>query len=109
MSPFPSLVDLAPDTLLTEDEAADYLRIRPSALKTMRLRGRSPAFVRIGRSVRFRCDAIRTFLDDATDVPTGEVRSGAPADDPPDVGAARVALVRTPADPAVAKAPRIAA
>lgn len=43
-----------PEALLTELEAADFLKISHRALQAWRVRGAGPAFVKVGRLVRYR-------------------------------------------------------
>jgi excisionase family DNA binding protein len=49
------------DRLMTEQEAADYLRIKPRQLYNWRIEGHIP-FIRIGRALRFRKSAIDAAL-----------------------------------------------
>lgn len=49
------------DRLMTEEEAADYLRIKSRQLYNWRIKGHIP-FIRIGRSLRFRKSAIDNAL-----------------------------------------------
>ena len=42
------------DALLTEDAAARILNVSPRTLQAWRMEKRGPAFVRVGRSVRYR-------------------------------------------------------
>lgn len=49
------------DRLMTEQEAADYLRIKPRQLYNWRNKGLIP-FIRIGRALRFRKAAIDMAL-----------------------------------------------
>lgn len=49
------------DRLMTEEEAADYLRIKPRQLYNWRLKGHIP-FIRIGRALRVRKSAIDKAL-----------------------------------------------
>jgi len=51
-----------PEPLLTELEACEFLRIRPSQLYAWRKQGLIP-FVRISRSVRYRRSELETALD----------------------------------------------
>jgi excisionase family DNA binding protein len=54
--------DLTPETdrLLTDDEAAAYLQASTSTLNFWRTQRRGPAFVKLGRNVRYRrCDLDR--------------------------------------------------
>ena len=49
--------------LLTTEQAAELLAIRPETLCRWRLRGAGPAYVQEGsRYIRYRRDAIETFL-----------------------------------------------
>ncbi len=43
-----------PETLLTTQQAAWLLRVSRKTLERMRVEGRGPRFVKIGRSVRYR-------------------------------------------------------
>jgi len=49
------------DRLMNEQEAAEYLRIKPRQLYNWRIKGHIP-FIRIGRALRFRKSAIDTSL-----------------------------------------------
>lgn len=42
-----------PARVLTEDEAAKVLSVQPQTLAAWRLRGCGPAFLKLGRSVRY--------------------------------------------------------
>lgn len=44
--------NLSEDALLTEDEAADSLRISVRTLQAWRLKAAGPPFVRVGRTIR---------------------------------------------------------
>lgn len=49
--------------LLTEAEAADYLHdIPPGTLRQWRHLGRGPAYVRLGRHVRYRPEDLDAFI-----------------------------------------------
>lgn len=51
--------------LLTEDEAAAFLKVQPATLATWRVRGRpNLPFVRVGRCVRYRQQDISAFIED---------------------------------------------
>lgn len=50
------------DELLTTVEVAQYLRIRVNTLEQWRSRGKGPAFVRVGRRVRYRRREIDRWL-----------------------------------------------
>jgi excisionase family DNA binding protein len=43
-----------PDALVTEDAAARFLNVSPRTLQAWRMEKRGPAFVRVGRSIRYR-------------------------------------------------------
>ena len=49
--------------LLRTPQAADLLGVSESKLEHMRSCGRGPAFIRIGRQVRYRIADIHAFLD----------------------------------------------
>lgn len=52
-------------TLLTEGEAAEYLRLTPRALQAWRYQGRGPRFVRISRrAIRYRLDDLERFIEE---------------------------------------------
>jgi hypothetical protein len=55
-----------PEPLLTLKEAADYLRLTPSALYAQRHRGEKPGAlgIRVGRKVLYRPSDIERFLDE---------------------------------------------
>jgi hypothetical protein len=42
------------DALLTEVQAADYLRLSVRTLQAWRVRGAGPLFIRAGRAIRYR-------------------------------------------------------
>jgi hypothetical protein len=54
------------EPLLTLREAADYLRLTPSALYTQRHRGEKPGAlgIRVGRKILYRPADINRFLDE---------------------------------------------
>ena len=55
-----------PEPLLTLQEAADYLRLTPSALYTQRHRGEKPGAlgIRVGRKILYRPSDITRFLEE---------------------------------------------
>lgn len=55
-----------PELLLTLKEAADYLRLTPSALYTQRYRGEKPGAlgIRVGRRILYRPSDIERFLEE---------------------------------------------
>jgi hypothetical protein len=52
-----------PDDILDTREAAAYLRLSASSLNKMRCTGSGPAFIRMGRSVRYRRRSLDFFVD----------------------------------------------
>ncbi|NDB67509.1 MAG: DNA-binding protein [Methylocystaceae bacterium] len=50
------------DILLTTEQAADLLRVKPATLKMWRINGAGPAFVKVGRLVRYRRATIENWL-----------------------------------------------
>jgi len=56
---------IANDPLMTEKEAADYLRIRLRQLYNWRVNGLIP-YIRIGRALRYRKSAVDHALDRMT-------------------------------------------
>lgn len=49
--------------LLTEAQAADFLNISVRSLQSWRVRGGGPAYLKLGRSVRYRYRELQTWLD----------------------------------------------
>ena len=56
---FPAIHDN--DRLMTDREAAEYLRIKPRQLYTWRVNGLVP-FIRLGRTLRYRKSAVDAAL-----------------------------------------------
>lgn len=54
--------DLSDDALLTEDEAADAVRISVRTLQAWRLKTVGPPFVRVGRTIRYRRGDIKAWI-----------------------------------------------
>lgn len=52
------------DKLLTVHEAAQFLNITQGALYAMKQRGQGPAYIRIGRRIRYRRDQLQKWLDE---------------------------------------------
>ncbi len=46
----------------TTEEAARYLRLRRQTLETWRLKGTGPAFLKLGRRVVYRREALERFM-----------------------------------------------
>lgn len=56
-----------PDPLLTEQEAAEFLGIKPATLAVWRATKRYPLpYVKVGSRVRYRRSALQTFADSRT-------------------------------------------
>lgn len=51
------------DNLLTTDQAAALVRVKPATLKIWRMKGAGPAFIKVGRLVRYRRTTIERWLD----------------------------------------------
>jgi len=54
------------DALLTPRELAEKLAIKPKTLEAMRHRGTGPAYVKAGRSVRYREGDVNAWLEENT-------------------------------------------
>lgn len=52
-----------PASLLSERDAARYIGMSVHFLQQARVRGRGPAFMRIGRSVRYSWEDLQEWLD----------------------------------------------
>ena len=65
-------IELNNDSLLTQDQLAEYLQLQPKTIETMRRRGDGPRFIKVGRSVRYRGSDIRDWFDDQTRESTTE-------------------------------------
>lgn len=59
--------------LLTETEAAEWLRLSVKTLRAWRLRSKGPQFVRLGRAVRYLPSHLDEFLRTSTVVTTNAV------------------------------------
>jgi Helix-turn-helix domain len=62
-------VDL--DSLLTESEASDFLKISVRTIQAWRLRVAGPPFVHVGRAVRYRRRDLITWIEANTVSPMG--------------------------------------
>ena len=51
------------DTLLTTEQAADLVRVKPATLKIWRIKGEGPTFIKVGRLVRYRRATIEKWLN----------------------------------------------
>ncbi|WP_431189983.1 helix-turn-helix domain-containing protein [Desulfurivibrio dismutans] len=47
---------------LTTEQAAPILGVKPGTLEVWRVQGRGPAFLKIGRAVRYRAEDLDRFL-----------------------------------------------
>ena len=57
-----ALTDLSDDTLLTAEQAASALTVKPATLEKWRRLGTGPVYVKLGRAVRYRAGAIRDHI-----------------------------------------------
>ena len=55
--------------LITAEEAAERLGLKPATLTNWRATGKGPRFTKIGRSIYYRPEAIRAFIDAAEHEP----------------------------------------
>lgn len=62
------------DHLLTTQQAAAYLNVRPRMLEHLRMVGGGPRYCRIGRQCRYRRDWLDVWLDSRTFESTAEAR-----------------------------------
>jgi excisionase family DNA binding protein len=51
------------DNLLTTDQAAALVRVKPATLKIWRMKGAGPAFIKVGRLVRYRRATVEKWLN----------------------------------------------
>ena len=56
-------------TLLTPTEVAEQLRVSTRTLEFWRHQGRGPAFVRLGKRVRYRPDDLEQFIAEQRTAP----------------------------------------
>lgn len=54
------------DKLITPKELAEYLSTTTANLAQLRYRGEGPAFIRAGRSIRYRESTVQEWLDENT-------------------------------------------
>jgi len=54
------------DSLLTEAQGADYLKLSIRTLQAWRMRGVGPPFVRAGRAIRYRRHDLLTWVKQQT-------------------------------------------
>ncbi|MEC5149538.1 helix-turn-helix domain-containing protein [Cryobacterium sp. GrIS_2_6] len=60
MTPYPT-----PTPLLTAKQTATWLATSEAALSQLRYRGEGPAYVQLGRAVRYRVTDVEDFIDAA--------------------------------------------
>ncbi len=53
---------MAQQILFTTEQAAAYLNISPSSLMAARAKSEGPAFVKIGKSIRYSMEALDAFI-----------------------------------------------
>jgi len=58
-------------SLLTRGQAAEYLRIKTQTLAVWAGQGRGPAFIKVGRAVRYRKSDLDAWLAEQTVHPAG--------------------------------------
>lgn len=58
------------ERLLTPADVAEYLRVEQTTLRDWRYRGTGPAFVRTGRSIRYRPAAVEEWIKANTETAT---------------------------------------
>ena len=51
------------DKLLSTREAAEVLSIKPNTLEIWRVQGKGPKFLKIGRSVKYRMERLKEYLN----------------------------------------------
>ncbi len=59
------------ERLLTRPEAAELLRVKVQTLAVWACEGRGPAYIKVGRSVRYRREVLEAWLESQTVRPTG--------------------------------------
>lgn len=60
-------VQLDRDSLITREQAADLLGLRPQTLAAWATTGRGPAIVRLGRAVRYRVSELTRYVESQTE------------------------------------------
>lgn len=67
-----SATTTTPDTgLATPAEVAEYRRVTPASLAQERHLGRGPAYIKTGRTIRYRWEDVHAFLASARIEPQG--------------------------------------
>ena len=62
---------LTEDPAYTTEEAAEYLNLNARSMERWRTVGYGPAFIKLGRSVRYRRSSLDTFAQQQTRTHTG--------------------------------------
>jgi hypothetical protein len=57
------------DRVLGEAQAADFLKLSIRTLQAWRSQGKGPAYIRAGRSIRYRMSALIAWMNDNTVTP----------------------------------------
>ena len=63
--------------LLTTQEVAEFLGLKPHTLEKWRCEGKGPPFIRCGGAIRYEQKAVWTWLDSETRGSTSEMPKGA--------------------------------
>ena len=58
--------------LLTESEAAEFLRLKPKTLARWRWAGTGPRFLKVGGAVRYTAADLEKFLEEAVRMSTSD-------------------------------------
>jgi hypothetical protein len=58
-----------PDQLLTQEQAAAYIGVKPPTLATWRHYGKGPPFRKVGRSAFYKMADVERWLDDQAVIP----------------------------------------
>jgi excisionase family DNA binding protein len=62
-----------PQDVMTTEETAAYLRLQKNTLEVWRLKGCGPVFMKFGRRVLYRRDAVEKFMADQERRSTSDV------------------------------------
>lgn len=58
--------------LITSTRLAEYLELTPQALANMRSQGTGPAYIKVGRGIRYRWIDVEKWMNDNTHLSTDE-------------------------------------
>lgn len=61
------------DTLLTREQSAEVLNLKPQTLAAWAITGKGPPIVRLGRAVRYRLSDLTKFVEQCTTKPGEEL------------------------------------